>query len=229
VSWNGLLIRFLGTDTIIMTRRSFRWLLLSLALLAVSVDLCSKYAVFRWLYASSWLYRSATTNEYVRSASYDLIPGVFQFYVDYRPEAEMCDCWFVKMNGPVPPRVNYGALYGIGNGHEKTANYLFAAISLLAAGAIIWWGSRASTRRDPLLCAALGLILGGTMGNLFDRIVFGGVRDFLHWYLFEFPVFNVADSCLVCGACLLLFHAMFIHPSKKEAVEVAAAKPAEAP
>ena len=62
--------------------------------------------------------------------------------------------------------------------------------------------------RDLWVCMALGLILAGTLGNLYDRVVFNGVRDFLHWnYLFDWPVFNVADSCLVCGAGLLLLQA----------------------
>jgi signal peptidase II len=185
-----------------MAQRSFRWLLISLAVVGVSVDLFSKYAVFRSLYNGT------------ESANYDLIPGVFQLHVDYRPDAEMCDCWFVKMNGPVPPHVNHGALYGMGNKHKTTANYIFAGLSVVALFAVGWWGMRPTVRRDALLSAALGLILGGTLGNLFDRVVFGGVRDFLHWYLFNFPVFNIADSCLVCGAGILLFHAIFIHSTK---------------
>ena len=64
-----------------------------------------------------------------------------------------------------------------------------------------------------MLCSALGLILGGTLGNLYDRLVFNGVRDFLHWdYLFDWPVFNVADCCLVCGASLLLLQAFASSP-----------------
>jgi signal peptidase II len=188
-----------------MAQRSFRWLLLTLALTTVTVDLVSKYVVFRWLYVAG----SA-------SGSYDLIPGVFQFYVDYRPGAEAPDSWLAKLNGPVPPRVNHGALYGIGNEHTNAANWFFTCVSFVAAVAIGWWGTRGGTRRDPLLSAALGLILGGTLGNLFDRIVFGGVRDFLHWYLFQFPVFNIADSCLVVGAGTLLFHALFIHSPQAE-------------
>jgi signal peptidase II len=189
-----------------MAQRSFRWLLLTLALTALTADLVSKYAVFRWLYNGS------------ESSNYDLVPGVFQFHVDYTPGTPMCDCYFVKLNGPVPPRVNHGALYGLGNQHTKLANGFFAAVSLIAAVAIGWWGMRPSVRRDGVLSAALGLILGGTIGNLFDRVVFGGVRDFLHWYLFDFPVFNVADSCLVCGAGLLLFHALFLQPKKDATV-----------
>ena len=66
------------------------------------------------------------------------------------------------------------------------------------------------------MCAALGLILAGTLGNLYDRVVFNGVRDFLHWnYLFDWPVFNVADCCLVCGACLLLLQAFGRQPATK--------------
>jgi lipoprotein signal peptidase len=54
----------------------------------------------------------------------------------------------------------------------------------------------------------LGLILAGTLGNLYDRILFNGVRDFFHWdYLYNWPVFNVADCCLVVGAGLLLVQA----------------------
>ena len=47
---------------------------------------------------------------------------------------------------------------------------------------------------------ALGLILGGTLGNLYDRVVYDGVRDFIDWHYhdLEWPVFNIADCCLVC-------------------------------
>jgi len=183
-----------------MTPRSFRWLFLTLALTGVSVDLVSKYVVFRWLY-----------NGKSYGAS-EIVPGVIRFHVDFdfRASGEKCDCWFANLNGPVPPRVNHGALFGLGSAHTNIANYVFMAISLTAAIAVAWWGLRSSTRRDPLLSAALGLVLGGTVGNLFDRVVFGGVRDFLYFYLIEWPVFNIADCCLVCGAGLLLAHALFV-------------------
>jgi len=77
--------------------------------------------------------------------------------------------------------------------------------SAVAIPALSW---RRHTAKDRRLCASLGLILAGTLGNLFDRVVFGRVRDFLyyhHW--FEWPVFNVADCFLVCGAGLLLLQA----------------------
>ena len=83
---------------------------------------------------------------------------------------------------------------------------------------------------DLWVCIALGLILGGTLGNLYDRVVFNGVRDFLHWnYLFDWPVFNLADSCLVCGACLLLLQAFGKQPvaTDDKAQEDAAAATAQ--
>ena len=63
---------------------------------------------------------------------------------------------------------------------------------------------------------ALGLILGGTIGNLYDRLVFGGVRDFLYFYKIEWPVFNVADCCLVVGAGVLLVQALFVAPAPEQ-------------
>ncbi len=189
-----------------MAQRSYRWLLLILALVGVSVDLVSKYGVFRSLYDGQ------------PSGSHEIIPGVFRLHVDFRPGGETCGCWFAKMNGPVPPRVNHGALFGLGNEHTKLANGFFLTVSIIAGAAILWWGMRPATRSDPLLSAALGLILGGTLGNLYDRVVFGGVRDFLYFYLIDWPVFNFADCCLVVGAGTLLAHALFVHPGKEQAV-----------
>jgi lipoprotein signal peptidase len=117
-------------------------------------------------------------------------------------------------SAPDLPRVNHGALFGLGNDKKEDANRIFAVISVVAALAIIVWTSRRAAAADRWLCAALGLILGGTVGNLFDRLVFGGVRDFLYFYYVNWPVFNVADCALVCGAILLLFQALFV-PSKK--------------
>ena len=78
----------------------------------------------------------------------------------------------------------------------------------------------------------MGLILAGTLGNLYDRIVFGGVRDFLHCYYDAhiWPDFNIADSSLVCGAAMLLAHSFFAsepvtQPAKAELVGVEAPAP----
>ncbi len=101
-------------------------------------------------------------------------------------------------------------------------NVFFLSFSALGAG-LIWWSFRKRTREDKWLCIALGLILGGTLGNLFDRIVFVGVRDFLYFYLIEWPVFNVADCCLMCGAGLLLVMSFFSGNKKPDDAPAATA------
>jgi lipoprotein signal peptidase len=183
--------------------RSYRGLLWGLALTGFVLDQASKYGVFRWLYHSG------------DGGSYQIVPGVFelltQFAPDRRPGPELLvplQSW----GGEVMPKVNHGALFGLGGEYVTLANAVFAVISLVAAGAIIFWSTRSATVRDRALCGALGLILAGTLGNFYDRVVFNGVRDFLHFYWFEFPVFNVADCCLVCGAFLLLAQAFFAQP-----------------
>lgn len=181
-----------------MTTRSYRWLLFALAVFGFSADQSSKYGMFNWLYEEGSIERRKS-----------VIPGTLEFLVQFEKGAPACDCPFVKLNGPVPPRVNHGALFNLGGQFKTDANRFFAIVSVLAAVGISLWGLRRATGADRWLCIALGLILGGTLGNLFDRVVFGGVRDFLHFYLFEWPVFNVADSCLVVGAGLLLVQALF--------------------
>src|SRR4029077_2279204 len=110
-------------------------------------------------------------------------------------------------------RVNHGALFSLGGQFKTDANHFFAGVSVLAALGIIVWGARRATATDKWLCAALGLILAGTLGNLYDRVIFGGVRDFLYFYYIEWPVFNIADCCLVVGAFLLLVQAFLTHPA----------------
>ena len=66
--------------------------------------------------------------------------------------------------------------------------------------------------RDRLLCFALALVLGGAVGNLIDRAIYGAVVDFLvlRWpggprLLDPWPAFNLADSCITVGAALLIW------------------------
>jgi signal peptidase II len=111
---------------------------------------------------------------------------------------------------------NQGALFGVANNHGHVANYAFAVVSAVVALIIIGWAMRRATAGDRVMNMALGLILCGALGNLYDRIAFEGVRDWIWAYYtrpdgsrMSWPIFNVADSCLVCGACLLLLQAFF--------------------
>jgi signal peptidase II len=193
-----------------MADRTYRWLLISLAVVGLTADQVSKYGVFKWLYN-----KDAQRAEYVGNES-DVVPEWFKFIAQFDPTTPPSPNATVNglqtWSAPVMPRVNHGALFGIGGGQKGLANGVFAAVSVAAAIAILVWGTRQHTARERGLMAALGLILGGTVGNLYDRLVFGGVRDFLYFYKIEWPVFNVADCCLVVGAGLLLVQAVFVAP-----------------
>lgn len=198
--------------------RTYRWLLLSLAVVGLTADLVTKYRVFRWLY-NGGDYGAAPLKAEGYGNSYDLVPGWFKFISQFDPDTPTCDCGFSGLqtwSAPIMPRVNHGALFGMGGEHKGLANNVFAGISAAAAIAILIWGLQRKTAREKWLIAALGLILGGTIGNLYDRLVFGGVRDFLYFYKIEWPVFNVADCCLVVGAGLLLVQAIFVTPPPDE-------------
>lgn len=83
----------------------------------------------------------------------------------------------------------------------------FASIAaLVILGLLIRFGSRVSC-----MTAALALILGGALGNIFDRVAYGSVIDFIEVHIFSYhwPDFNVADSSIVVGACLLVLESFF--------------------
>ena len=121
--------------------------------------------------------------------------------------------------------LNEGALFGIGQGQVA----LFAGLSLLAALGILYWLFLAGAAHDLLLTVALGCVMAGILGNLYDRVGLPGliwtagnpphepgdpvhaVRDWLHFKIdgvVNWPIFNIADSLLVCGAALLVWHAL---------------------
>ncbi|HEV3142803.1 MAG TPA: signal peptidase II [Gemmataceae bacterium] len=195
-----------------MAQKSFRSWLLILAVLGASLDQVSKYGVFHWLQQDGH-YDSGKN-----VGSTDVIPHAFKLYAQYSDDA--------PVDGR-QPQVNQGALFGFLNEHKGVANFVFALVSVVAGVAIVIWSYRRTSPGDWLLSTALGLILAGTIGNLYDRIVFHGVRDFLYWYYkVNWPVFNVADCCLVCGAFLLLAQAFFAQPAteKKTLIMPAAAE-----
>lgn len=90
-------------------------------------------------------------------------------------------------------------------------------LSVIAAAAMAWllMAGRAGGQRSR---AGIALILGGAAGNLFDRLLDGGVVDFLLFYFhrFEWPAFNVADSAIVIGAGLVLLELLLAHHPETE-------------
>jgi signal peptidase II len=137
--------------------------------------------------------------------------------------------WLVDEIFGFTTSLNEGALFGIGQGQ----GLLFSGLSVVAVVGICYWLFVAKAAHDRLLTIALGSVSGGIFGNLYDRLGLPGlkwqvdsvhqtgetvyaVRDWLHFkidHVIDWPIFNVADSLLVCGAALLVWHAMRLeHP-----------------
>ena len=106
---------------------------------------------------------------------------------------------------------NRGAAFGIFNDSPSQWKIgllvLFSIIALVIVSALLWKSSHTLTAS----AIGLSLILGGAMGNLWDRLLNGRVVDFLLVYIgsYQWPAFNVADSAIVVGAGLLVFEILF--------------------
>ena len=103
---------------------------------------------------------------------------------------------------------NRGAAFSFLSDADGWQRGLFIALALAASVWIVWLLRKHPT--ETLFCLALSLILGGAIGNVFDRVLHGAVVDFLDFHAFGYhwPAFNVADMGISCGAALLVWEAL---------------------
>lgn len=99
---------------------------------------------------------------------------------------------------------NKGAAFSFLASESGWQRYLFTGLGIVAALAIVIMLKRHAGQR--MFCWALALILGGAIGNVIDRMLYGHVIDFLDFYVpsWHFPAFNVADSAICVGAALFI-------------------------
>ena len=104
---------------------------------------------------------------------------------------------------------NKGAAFSFLAGQDGWQRWFFSLIAVAVSGYLLRW-LRNVSRAERLLSIALVLVLGGAIGNLIDRLLFGHVVDFisLHWDRYYYPAFNVADSAITVGALLLLWESL---------------------
>ena len=104
---------------------------------------------------------------------------------------------------------NRGAAFSFLSDAGGWQRWFFTAVALIASVVIAVWLARLN-REDKLLAASLSLILGGAIGNVWDRLQLGYVVDFisLHYHDWYFPTFNVADSAVTVGAGLMILDAL---------------------
>ncbi len=105
---------------------------------------------------------------------------------------------------------NTGITFGLATDSGPWGSVVLTAIALAIVAALGVWLARAER---PLVAVALGAIAGGAIGNVVDRLRFGGVTDFIHAHAFGWSwyVFNVADAAIVCGVGALLVDGLLPH------------------
>jgi signal peptidase II len=118
-----------------------------------------------------------------------IVPGVLELVTSYNP----------------------GALWGFMRGWPY-ASLLFAGLSVVAGIAIVLWLFARGAAKDTRLTVALALIMAGALGNCYDRLVLGHVRDFVYFHVepigFRCAIFNFADNMLIAGALILMVLAL---------------------
>ena len=110
---------------------------------------------------------------------------------------------------------NRGVSFGFFNSAAagEIQRWILVALSLGVVAALVLWLRRIGDRR---LALAVGLIVGGAIGNVLDRVRFGAVADFFYFHLGDYywPAFNLADSAIVAGVGFLLYDSLFRRPEQ---------------
>ncbi len=103
---------------------------------------------------------------------------------------------------------NRGISYGLLQAGSDFERWLLVAVSVGLTLALAWWRTQVTEAR---LALAIAMIIGGALGNLVDRVVYGAVADFvlLHAFGFNWYVFNVADTAIVLGVALMAWDVIF--------------------
>jgi signal peptidase II len=103
---------------------------------------------------------------------------------------------------------NRGVSFGMFNADSAWGPILLSGLALIISVCLVVWLRRVAS---PLVATAIGLVLGGAIGNVIDRARFGAVADFLDFHAFGYhwPAFNVADSAITIGVALLLYDSLF--------------------
>ena len=151
----------------------------------------------KWLWISGLVVVLDQITKYIADSNLDLrVP------LEVIPNLNMTLCY------------NKGAAFSILSNAGGWQRWVLMAISMLVSVALVYWLHQADKNRK-LLRWGLTLVLGGALGNLIDRSLYGYVIDFIDVYYeyWHWPAFNIADSAISVGAALLIID-MFIYTEK---------------
>ena len=147
--------------------------------------------------------------------SLGLLIAILAFFID-----QLSKWWMLAfvMN---PPKVisvtpffnlvlawNKGVSFGMFNDQGDSGAWILSSIAILITLVLIYWLIKAKTN---ITATGLGAIIGGAIGNVFDRLNHGAVLDFLDFYVnnLHWPAFNAADSFITIGAITLIWETLF--------------------
>ena len=134
--------------------------------------------------------------------------------------------WWIVTNVMRPPQIipvtpffnlvlgwNRGVSFGLFNSGSSWNQWLLPVLALIIVAVLLVWLWRVENR---LLAVSIGLIVGGAVGNVIDRINYGAVVDFLDFHAvgFHWPAFNAADSGITVGAIILVLDSLFAGPER---------------
>ena len=149
--------------------------------------------------------------------------AVVTLAVDQGHKIWMLDVFDIAARQPVPltPFLdlvmawNPGISYSLLSAQTPEGRLALLALSLGATLLLSVWLWRAPDRITPV---GLGLIVGGALGNAYDRFAYGAVADFFHFHVggFHWYIFNLADVAIVAGVALLLYESFFVTGKKNE-------------
>ncbi|MEO1574300.1 MAG: signal peptidase II [Pseudomonadota bacterium] len=105
---------------------------------------------------------------------------------------------------------NYGAAFSLLADAGGWQKFFFVALAAIVSGLLVIWMVRLPERGRVILALSLALIVGGALGNLYDRATLGYVVDFLHFHYNEhyWPAFNVADTAISIGVALMILDSL---------------------
>lgn len=114
---------------------------------------------------------------------------------------------------------NTGAAFSLFAGEDGWQTWFFTVVALIVSGGIVWYQWSLPRRGCRTLATGLALILGGAIGNVIDRLLYGHVVDFILIYYQEWswPAFNVADSAITVGVTLIIFDSLFFERRREQA------------
>lgn len=143
--------------------------------------------------------------------------------------------WWIMAVVMQPPRIipvtpffnlvmgwNRGISFGLFDGDSAVTVWILPLVALAIVAALVVWLRRV---QGAWLASAIGLVIGGALGNVVDRLRFGAVADFLDFHVagYHWPAFNVADSGITVGVTMLVLDSLFLggeKPKNKGGAEV---------